>query len=87
MTREVAKICEKRAPGINQIAVLYSNTFNNNVNNVNNVSSLLSLFGFFFVFFFCWSIVHYQSNTMSWIHTPKEILSKAFLTRSLRRFI
>ena len=52
MTREVAKICEKRAPGINQIAVLYSNTFNNNVNNVNNVSSLLSLFGFFFCFFF-----------------------------------
>ena len=55
MTREVAKICEKRAPKSNHCrvhAVLYSNTFNNNVNNVNNVSSLLSLFGFFFCFFF-----------------------------------
>ena len=59
-------------------AVLYSNTFRI----IDDISSVCRcLFAFFF---FCQSIIHYQSNSIPWIHMPKEILSLAFFTRSLR---
>ena len=82
MTREVAKICEERAPWDKSshfriYAVLYSNTFRI----IDDISSVLSLF---VCFFFRQSIFHYQSNSISWIHIPKEILNQAFYTRSLR---
>ena len=31
-----------------------------------------------FAFFFRQSMVYYQSNSISWMHMPKEILSQAF---------
>ena len=82
MTREVAKICEERAPWDKSshfriYAVLYSNTFRI----IDDISSVLFLF---VCFFFRQSIFHYRSNSISWIHIPKEILSQAFYTRNLR---